>query len=248
LKTVVEAEKVRLDMKALVCKNVTKVKFGMKWFSMFLIICLAGCATTPTFYNYQLKLVEPVESDTLKYGDKNINISFSIKPNNVSLTILNKLNKPITLLYERAVYVDQFNLAHNTTHFTLSLLTNEVHSSPRVIPPKTILCNYFAPVDNIESVSEWRTFGLVEPFVRTHPEFEATIGLKTLDRKAKSNIGKRIGISLPIEVDGKVEDYFFKFEITDVHFLKQKKMEYVYYIVGGVALVALLTETWIIIQ
>lgn len=209
----------------------------MRWFSVFLIVFLAGCANPTLYYDYELKLVEPVESNALQYEDENINISFRISPDDVSLDIANKLNKPITLLYERAVYVDQYNSSHNTIHSTLSFLTSEAHSPPKVIPPKTNLSNYFAPVDKVESISKWKTFVLIEPFVRdakAHPQWEPlgvfafdAASQKDLDKRteqfllefdkiAEENVGKRIGIFLPIEIDGKVKDYFFKFEITDV--------------------------------
>ncbi len=79
----------------------------MRWLSIFFLpLLLAGCAKPTLYYDYELKLVEPVESDALRYEDENINISFTISPNDVSLDILNKQNKPITLLYDRAVYYD----------------------------------------------------------------------------------------------------------------------------------------------
>ena len=212
----------------------------MKWLSLLLMLSLIGCAAVPPlqFYEYKYKLVEPIESDTLQYEDENVNISFSIRLKDVSFIILNKLNKPITLLYERAVYVDQFNLAHATIHSTLSLLTLETYPPPKVIPPKTALLNYFAPIEKIENIRKWKVFVLVEPFVReaiSHSQWEIIERkvekgemsveevekekrrlLSELDESAKSNIGKRIGVFLPSEIEGKVENYFFKFEIADM--------------------------------
>lgn len=213
----------------------------MKWLSLLLMLSLIGCAAPPLqFYEYKYKLVEPIENDTLHYEDENINISFTIGLDDVSFIILNKLNKPITLLYKRAVYVDQFNLAHDTMHSTLSFLTLKTYSPPKVIPPGIILHNYFAPIEKIESIRNWETFVLVEPFVRkvvieTEPVIVSTDVseimkqkkeikerlLAELDRQAKSNVGKIIGVFLPIEIDGKVENYFFKFEITNVGILKK---------------------------
>lgn len=220
-------------------KWIDRRKEVMKWLSLFLILSLIGCAVPPQFYEYKYKLVEPIESDTLHYEDENVNISFTIGLDDVSLSILNKLNKPITLLYERAVYVDQLNLAHNTIHSTLSWLTHETYSPPRVIPPKTMLHNYFAPVEKIENIRIWKAFTLVEPFSRT-VLFTEELGLDAFERKkrekerrkveervlseldgqAKANVGKIIGIFLPIEIDGRVENYFFKFEITNVNLKK----------------------------
>jgi len=212
----------------------------MKWLSLLLVLSLIGCAGPPLqFYEYKYKLMEPISSDTLQYEDENVNISFSIGLKDVSFIILNKLNKPITLLYDRAVYVDQFNLAHDTVHSTLSFLTLKTYSPPKVIPPKTALLNYFAPIEKIEFIRKWEIFMLVEPFVRNaiaHPQWKVierkvvTEGkmsksevekekrrlLSELDEQAKSNIGKIIGVFLPIEIDGRVENYFFKFEITDM--------------------------------
>lgn len=238
----------------------------MKWLSWLMMLFLMGCAGPQLyeykyqggynlFYEYKYKLVAPIESDTLHYEDENVNISFTIGLDDVSFIILNKLNKPITLLYERAVYVDQLNFAHDTTHSTLSFLTFETYSPPKVIPPKTKLHNYFAPIEKIESIRKWGIFVLVEPWVR-EIKTEAVISIREqpvpstprerekrrqkqveklkrlkehllseldelakspeLNKPAKSNVGKIIGVFLPVEIDGKVENYFFKFEITDV--------------------------------
>lgn len=203
----------------------------MKWLSLLLVLSLIGCAVPPQFvppqfyeYEYKYKLVEPISSNTLQYEDENVNISFIIGLNDVSLNILNKLNKPITLLYERHVYVDQFNLAYDTTYSTFG-------SPPRVIPPKTELHNRFTPIAKV---------ALVEPSFRT-VLFTEELGLDAFERKkrekerrkveervlseldgqAKANVGKIIGVFLPIEIDGRVENYFFKFEITDVGILKK---------------------------
>jgi hypothetical protein len=205
-------------------------------------------------------MVEPIESNTLHYEDKNVNISFRIGLRDVSFTILNKLNKPITLLYERAVYVDQMNLGHATVHSTLSLLTLKEYSPPKVIPPKTELLNYFAPIEKIESIHKWGIFVLVEPYVqeikkeavipieeqllsggidafdqkrkekewkemekqveklkeRLQSELAELAKSTEIDKPAKSNVGKIIGVFLPVQIDGRVENYFFKFEIIDV--------------------------------
>lgn len=184
-------------------------------FSLFLI----GCGDLG-FYNYEYKMVEPAVSDNLSYSDENIDIYFAISLDEVSYLMHNELNKPVTLLYDRAVYVDHMNFAHDTIHSTLSLLSFDRCSSPKVIPPKTKLYNYFAPVEKIDAIHKLKKSVLVEPFDRGtvvgKGKKEADVSLSQLDELARSNIGKRIGVFLPVEIDNEVKNYFFKFEITSV--------------------------------
>lgn len=162
-------------------------------------------------YEYVYKLVKPVEREKLYFSDSNIAVEFVIDESFIHLRLKNKRSEKISLaLNDAQIFINtRSSKVLNFNYF------NEFNYSPVVLKTDAIdvFQNAFAelhlaPADNVISIS-----GDFE-VVNFYPAADFNDSKKL--EEIRANIGKRIGLYLPVETENEIYDYYFEFKIIDV--------------------------------
>ncbi len=162
-------------------------------------------------YEYVYKLVKPVEKEKLYFSDSNIAVEFVIDESFIHLRLKNKKSEKISLsLNDAQIFIDaRSSKVVNFNYF------NEFNYSPAILKSDMIdvfqnafIELHLAPADNVLSNS-----GDYE-VVNFYPVTD--LNDKRKIEEIYSNIGKRIGLYLPIETENEIYDYYFEFKIVDV--------------------------------
>ena len=116
----------------------------------------------------------------------------------------NKTSKPLTVDWNRASLVDASQAAQKIMHSGVRYIDRDKPQPPTVVPPGAKLEDVLVPISNVRYVGGnvargWST----APFL---PD----------GREALPYKGRSLGVLLPIESDGKVENYHFVILIEDV--------------------------------
>lgn len=161
-------------------------------------------------YKYTYKLVKPVTRDMLFFSDLNIFVEFVIDESFIHLRLKNKKNEKVSVslndaqifIGPRSSKVINFNYLNEFSYSPVSHLTSID------IFPNAFVELHLVPVDHIIMNSgDYEIVGLY-PYVDFSNEQRP--------REIYENIGKKIGLYLPIETQNEIYDYYFEFQIIDV--------------------------------
>ncbi len=206
----------------------------MKQFlTLFLIILLLGCGSSkqalnqnPAIqnspqknenlspygkkYEYVYKLIKPVSKDKLFFSDENISVEFVIDESFIHLRLKNKKSEIISVPLEdaqifisaRASKVVNFNYLNEFSYspnFSLSMLD---------IFPNSFVELHLASSDNV--IEDGGDYDVASFYPI------ADFNDKEREKEIYSNVGKRVGLYLPVETETEIYDYYFEFQIVDV--------------------------------
>ncbi len=171
-----------------------------------------GCAERSPYKYYNIyTLVEPeVIKNGIKqppsydkeFEDDRISIKFTFKEKKIYFRLKNKTDKQVKILWDRLSFVDTNGALQRVTGFK-NIFTDKMDKQPvQEIQAKTEINDLIVPIDNIEFMEEWTWY--------VRPLFNQT------DEQAITNMGKIFSISMPIEIDGDIVDYNYKFRIDHV--------------------------------
>ncbi len=206
----------------------------MKRFFLFLIIFLIGCggskqtlkenssansATTlknnSSFpfgrkYEYVYKLTKPIERDKLYFSDLNIFVEFVIDESFIHLRLKNKkaeklsipLNDAQILINARASKALNFNYLNEFNYFPVSF------SNVIDVFPNAFVELHLAPSDRVfANLGDYEIAGFY-PYVDFNDEKKV--------QEIYGNVGKKLGLYLPVETEDEIYDYYFEFQIVNV--------------------------------
>lgn len=159
-------------------------------------------------YEYVYKLVKPVVRDELYFSDANIFVEFVIDESFVHLRLKNKRGEKISLsLNDAQIFIN----ARSSSVVNFNYL-NEFNYSPAAfksgsidIFPNAFVEIHLAPADNVLESN-----GIYE-VVNLYPAVDFNDENKI--KEIHDNVGKKLGVYLPIETDTEIYDYYFEFQI-----------------------------------
>ena len=181
-------------------------------FTAYCLLSLVGCAERSPYRYYNIyTLVEPeVIKNGIKqppsydkeFEDDRLSIKFTFKEKKIYFRLKNKTDGQLKILWERFSFVDTNGVVQRITGFK-NIFTDKMDKQPiQEIQAKTELNDLIVPIENIEFMEEWTWY--------VRPLFNQT------DEEAIKNKGKIFSISMPIEIDGNIIDYNYKFRIDHV--------------------------------
>lgn len=184
---------------------------------LFAVFLLTACGTMKYHvgrYDISLQSVENHIGDgsnsKLSFIDDAISITWTISLKRFNFTLTNLSDNPIKIIWDSAIYVDTDGASGRVMHDGVKY--TEANNSH---PPTTIMGNSFIsdiviPTKNIYYETNRYMLGWKEnyllPTVDREKERIETIGNNMVDKKIK--------ILLPIEIEGKVNNYTFIFNIN----------------------------------
>lgn len=177
------------------------------------LLCLlvTGCASylsgVGNYFTYSFAPVEPL-SPTMEFADSNISVKFTILKTSVGFVLRNLTNKPIKVIWDDASIV-QYGEAKKIMHTGIKYIDREQHQPPTTIPSNARIEDQLTPTDKVwySSYDGWQTLSLFIDDDMGKPQFRTA---------ALTCKGQKLGVLLPVEIDGKVTNYQFEFLITDV--------------------------------
>ena len=177
---------------------------------IILVVFLAGCENGGK-YVYNISMVEPKSTgEPLTYEDDILAIKFTplvtavnpfLPPNlkAINFQIRNLSDKSIKILWNDMSFIDIDNTVSKIMHQGIKYTNRGGDMSPTSIPAETLLEDTIIPTDRVSwsNISnDWVNSGIVNQYNagRYHQE--------------------EIGITLPVEHNGEIKEYLFKFRVT----------------------------------
>jgi len=201
----------------------------MRKFSFVLLLFLLGCTSSKQViekppqkenhkvfpygkkYEYVYRIIKPVVRDKLYFSDQNIGVDFVIDDSFIHLRLKNKTSEKIWLnLNEAQIFIGMKSSKVINFNYINELNYSPVGLKPEQIDvfPNTFVILHLVPADNVFTSSGDYEVGWLYPVV----DFNDSEKI----REIYSNVGKRVGIYIPVETEKEIYDYYFEFEITGV--------------------------------
>ena len=153
-----------------------------------------------TVYTYAFALTEPMNSNRLEYQDSIALCRLIPKEKEIGVEIYNLSDKPITVDWDKAQFVDPEGALHTVVHELVPLADTSRRQTPSLILPQGMLSDSVAPKDFVyTTITGWEQ----------RPIFPRSAA-------ASSMKGKSFGITIPIGYQDSVKLYTLKFAIADV--------------------------------
>lgn len=161
-------------------------------------------------YEYVYRLIKPVSKDKLFFSDENIAVEFVIDGSFIHLRLKNRKSERITVSLDdaqifinaRASKVVNFNYLNEFSY------SPNFRSSALDIFPNAFVELHLAPSDNVIEDNGSYDVASFYPV--------ADFNDKSREKEIYSNVGKRVGLYLPVETESEIYDYYFEFQIVDV--------------------------------
>lgn len=175
--------------------------------------------------------VEVAEEDRYRYVDDLIDVTIGALPDQFVFALRNQTEHSIKLVWDETVFIDLDGSSTRVMHQGVRYADRNVSQPASVIPAGAGFSDIVLPSDRVwfregtygtyaSRPAEWRHLNLVMPAYEVvrgtaTPGVPAPAAADTLLSQARENIGKRMGLLMPFEIQGVVNEYTFWFEVKD---------------------------------
>jgi len=177
--------------------------------------------------------LEVSEEKKYHYEDDLIDSYLVVLPDRIAFEIKNKTDHSIKLIWDDAAFIDLDGRASRIMHGGVKYVDRNASQPSSMIPAHGKFTDVILPTDRIfyregyygTVVSQpggWKHLALIQPqleLIRETSDANVTV-TDTLKANATNNIGKKIGILLPLEIQGTTNEYTFWFKVTDYRVLQ----------------------------
>jgi len=150
-----------------------------------------------------------IKGDTCVYENNFFKILFSPTTRQISFSIKNKTDYPIKIIWDEAAYIDETNSSHRVMHSGVKFISRDQPQAPSVVVAGGTLKDLVYPTDYVSYNRGWKE----NPLLPTKKAFAEEVAEFT--RRVEDLWGKRIGVLLPLQIGGTINDYTFTFKITN---------------------------------
>lgn len=173
---------------------------------------LFGCASYQLTYDIKLDVEQNISDEfsisDLNYEDEYIKVNWTALTTQFSFSLENKTSKSIKIIWDEAVFVGIDGSSGKVMHSGVKYVDRANSQPPSVIIRQGSLDDMVVPTDNVYYVSGqyggWRT----RPILQTRATTQ-----ESLNQMANNNIGKSMQILMPLEINGKLTEYIFVFDV-----------------------------------
>jgi hypothetical protein len=165
------------------------------------------------------------DSSRYVYEDSMIKVAIGALTNDVEFLIANKTDHSIKIIWDEATFVDVSGKVMRVMHAGVKYADRNQAQPPSVIPAHQTIEDLAEPTDRVYfstgtlyTPGDWKHLGLVTPQLAVTQSNMSTIAITpeaTFTAQAKANVGKRMGLILPLQIEGVTNEYTFWFKITD---------------------------------
>lgn len=180
-------------------KNYGETLYGIKKAAYPKISFVNG--TYPVVYN--CSMTKPDIGISMQYSDDAISVQYKIVTDAVVFQLMNKTNNPIKVDWNQLSYIDSTGLAQKIIHTGVKYNNANEYQQATIIPPQARIEDQLVPTKNL-----WFEEGKYGGW-RTNPLFPE-------GPSADKLIGQEFGLFFPLEVNGQVINYNFRFRIESI--------------------------------
>jgi len=177
--------------------------------------------------------IELSEKDKYHYEDDLFEGFFIVSSDRIFFEIKNKTDHSIKIIWDEASFVDISGNSGRIMHSGVKYIDRNSSQPPSVVPAHGKYNDVILPSDRVwyregyygtyySKSGGWEHLGLIQPqFEITSPVQQSSqVAISdSLKLKAGEQVGKRIGVLLPFEIQGVVNEYTFWFEVTEYNIL-----------------------------
>lgn len=154
-----------------------------------------------------------IEENKDAYEDNLFKILFFPTARQIDFSIKNKTDHSIKIIWDEAAYIDEDNSSHRVMHSGIKFISRDQPQAPSVVVAGGTLEDLVYPTDYAYFVSGKYGGWKQNPLLPTKKAFAEEVAEFT--RRVKDLWGKRIGILLPLQIEGVTNEYTFIFKITN---------------------------------
>lgn len=153
------------------------------------------------------------EKNRYVYEDKLLKIFLLPTVREIDFSIKNKTDHSIKIIWDEAAYIDENNSSHRVMHSGIKFVSRNQPQAPSVVVAGGTLEDMVYPTDYAYFVSGRYGGWKQNPLLPTEKAFTETVAEFT--RRVEDLWGKRIGVLLPLQIEGVTNEYTFIFKITN---------------------------------
>jgi hypothetical protein len=182
----------------------------------------AGIDEKGTEYQYTYRMTKPIESDSFKYSERNVDFNLYITSKSIGFTIQNKSEGSVELLWDKCAMVIDGN-TDKVFHVGVKYQDRAISQPPAIIPPMSRLTDEMFPISYVTDVNpygalkqslgfggrafEWNSYDIF---------FTHDADNDSLKEAIPRNVGKKLGALFTLKDGERERSYYFEFEITKV--------------------------------
>lgn len=177
--------------------------------------------------------IEMSEKTKYRYEDDLFEGVFIVTSDRIVCELKNKTDHSIKIIWDEASFIDINGNSGRIMHSGVKYVDRNSSQPPSVIPAHGKFNDVILPSDRVwyregyygtyySKSGGWEHLGLIQPqFEITDPILERSqvTMSDTLESTAGELIGKKIGVLLPLAIEGVVNEYTFWFEVSDYNML-----------------------------
>lgn len=142
-------------------------------------------------------MIEERQSDSYFYEDNIMSILIVGGSKQFEFSLTNKMTNSIKIVWDDASFVDADNLASKVVHKGIKYMNAANALPPTIIPGGATISELIAPTNRIKFSDGWYQQSIISSNKSNDPNV----------------IGKTVKVLLPIEINGRVNEYIFCFTI-----------------------------------
>jgi hypothetical protein len=176
--------------------------------------------------------IAPGDSNRYVYEDAMVRVRIAAGDESIRFAITNKTEHAITIIWDDARFIDTDGKVSKVMHVGTKHEDREQPQAPSVIGARQTVDDAAWPNDRVWRTAghgymvgktyhrvspRWAHFGLVSPeaaTVEAKPDVPFTPDSAFVSR-VRANVGKRMRLVLPLQIEGVTNEYAFWFEVTD---------------------------------
>jgi hypothetical protein len=197
--------------------NATDQKFSQP-LSVSSSFQLASITAALTFGRYRLayviSLTKPIASETMRYEDPRVSISFLVSSAGIGIDLKNRAGSSLRIKWDEAAYVNSEGETQKVMHNGVRFIERNSAQLPTIVPPLASYSDVIVPTNLVEYSSPGEGIGGGWSTSEFLPSGYAN-GL-TAQSPGTQWKGRTLGVYLPMEIAGKTTEYMFRFLIKDV--------------------------------
>ena len=185
----------------------------MRTIILLLIISMTSCVglkPSNGVYDLSLKDNDKGNVEGLKFSDDVIDISWSLTAKSLHFELYNKTQNPIKVIWDDVIFVDYEGKSNKVVHEGILYINAHDTQPPSTIAGGSHIIDRIIPSDNITFVSGYNSYWR-EANILPNGHYST----EQIKMFREDMINKEIKILMPIEVEGKVTNYTFAFNIDN---------------------------------
>ena len=157
--------------------------------------------------------------DAFTFEDENIKIRWDFDYTRVDFVLENKTDKSIKVIWDEAIYVDEYGQSANIMHKGIKYIDRNDSQKPSTVARSSKLNDSITPTSKIyyQNPTQYTQGGW-----REKPLFHNKIAFnkQTVKDSCSNTVGLEVKILLPVEIDGIIQEYIFTFKVEDIHIIQ----------------------------